>query len=288
MNTSEPSSNNLRIAIQGFSGAFHEIAANRFHGRDRVNIIPAHTFDELVDMVEKGEQADGGMMAIENTIAGSLLSNYILLNKSDLNITGEIFLRIRQNLMALPGQRIENLKEVHSHPIAIAQCRKFFKQYPQIKLISTEDTALSARRIREKGWEGIGAIASTLAADIYDMELLAEGIETNKTNFTRFLVLDKNENSSTEKAVDKVSLCFSVKHEVGSLHKVLEVLVLNKANMTKIQSVPLTGSKWQYVFFIDFVIEEGCDYHKTIMDLKSTTKNLKILGRYQKGLHYDS
>ena len=287
MINSEPS-NNLRIAIQGFSGAFHEIAANRFHGKDRVNIVPAHTFDELVEMVEQGEKVDGGLMAIENTIAGSLLSNYILLNKSDLNITGEVFLRIRQNLMALPGQTIENLHEVHSHPIAIAQCRKFFKDYPQIKLISTEDTALSARKIKEKGWKGVGAIASTLAADIYEMELLAEGIETNKTNFTRFLVLDKKANLLTKNNVDKVSLCFSVKHEVGSLHKVLEVLVLNKANMTKIQSVPLTGSKWQYVFFIDFVLEPGCDYDKTMIALRKATENLKVLGRYQKGAHYDS
>ncbi len=277
-----------RIAIQGYPGAFHEIASCCYYSQKAVEVVPADTFGDLVELVEAGTQVDGGLMAIENTIAGSLLNNYQLLNNSSLEITGEIFLRIRQNLMALPGQKISDLKEVHSHPIAIEQCRPFFKKYPQIKLVAMEDTALSAKRIREGELTGIGAIASTLAADRYKMDLLAEGIETNKKNFTRFLVLDKEVPTNLPAEINKVSICFSAPHKAGSLYAVLKVLADYRANMTKVQSVPMIGEAWRYIFFIDFLLERYSDLSPIKEQLAEHTVGLKILGKYREGMLYDS
>lgn len=276
-----------RIAIQGYPGAFHEIAAKRYHDEKKVDIIPAATFEEMIRIAEDHQKSDGGMMAIENSIAGSLMYNYTLLNESDLKISGEVYLRIKHNLMALPGQDISQLKEVYSHPMAIAQCRQFFKKHPHIRLIEDVDTALSAKMIKDKGMKGAGAIASSLAAQLYDMEILNEGIETNKRNFTRFLVLDKNDNKIQE-LPKKVSVCFSTPHKVGSLHSVLGALVGNHANMTKIQSVPILGSEWQYRFFVDFVLEHPVLFSKTIEDLTRLTKELKILGTYEIGNYHES
>ncbi len=277
-----------RIAIQGYPGAFHEIATRCYYPEQSVEMVPADTFDELVEVVEKGTFADGGMMAIENTIAGSLLKNYQLLNNSGLQITGEVFLRIRQNLMALPGQKIADLKEVHSHPVAIEQCLYFFKKHPHIKLVSMEDTALSAKRIREGELAGIGAIASSLAAERYGMDLLAEGIETNKKNFTRFLVVGKQIPTIIPSKINKISISFSVPHEAGSLHKALKVLADHQANMTKVQSVPLIGEAWRYIFFIDFILEKYSNLSAIIEELGPHTAGIKILGQYQEGVLYDS
>ncbi len=277
-----------RIAIQGYPGAFHEIATRCYYPEQSVEMVPADTFDELVEVVEKGTFADGGMMAIENTIAGSLLKNYQLLNNSGLQITGEVFLRIRQNLMALPGQKIADLKEVHSHPVAIEQCLYFFKKHPHIKLVSMEDTALSAKRIREGELAGIGAIASSLAAERYGMDLLAEGIETNKKNFTRFLVVGKEIPMIIPSKINKISISFSVPHEAGSLHKALKVLADHQANMTKVQSVPLIGEAWRYIFFIDFILEKYSNLSAIIEELGPHTAGIKILGQYQEGALYDS
>ncbi|MCB0569757.1 MAG: prephenate dehydratase [Phaeodactylibacter sp.] len=277
----------MRVSIQGYAGAFHEIAARYCFGETPIDIVPAHTFEDLVRMVEQQEQADVGLMAIENTLAGSLMHNYKLLHESRLSITGEVYLRIKQNLMALPGQRIENLREVHSHPIAIAQCREFFSRYPHIQLVETADTALSARNIREKELEGIGAIASMLAADIYGMEVLAEGIETDKKNHTRFLLLRQGQPTPIEKEVEKVSLSFAVDHQVGSLYKVLAVLAAYNANLTKIQSAPIIGHPWEYLFFLDFVMEGEVGYRQAIEAIRPLTRGLRVLGMYAKGQHYD-
>lgn len=277
----------LRVCIQGYSGAFHEIAARYCFDDQEIEIVPAHTFDELVEALEKGEKVDTALMAIENTLAGSLMYNYKLLNDSKLKIVGEVFLRIKQNLMVLPGTKMEDLQEVHSHPIAIAQCRAFFRKYPQIKLIETVDTALSARNIRENQSKNIGAIASTLAADIYDMEILAPGIETNKKNHTRFLVLERAEEVASRKGANKVSLCFSVDHEVGSLYKVLAVLAAYNVNLTKIQSAPIIGKPWEYMFFLDFVEDSKVGYQQSIDAIKPLTHNLNVLGIYKQGQHFE-
>ncbi len=276
----------LRISIQGYAGAFHEIAARHCFREGPIEIVPAHTFEDLIEMVEGREKADLGLMAIENTLAGSLMHNYHLLNRSSLSITGEVYLRIKQNLMALPGERIENLHEVHSHPIAIAQCREFFTAFPHIRLVETADTALSARNIREQGLKGIGAIASSLAAELYEMEILAESIETDKKNHTRFLVLQNEQEGHTEE-MEKVSLSFAVDHTVGSLYKVLAVLAAYNVNLTKIQSAPIIGHPWEYLFYVDFVTEGKVGYQQAIEAILPLTHKLKVLGVYKKGEHYD-
>jgi prephenate dehydratase len=296
----------LKIAIQGVQGAFHEIAARSFHEADEIEVVPAETFEELVRKVEAGE-VDSAVMAIENTIAGSLLRNYNLLNESDLRIRGEVFLRIKQNLMALKGVRIEDLKSVHSHPIALQQCVDFFQQYPHIKLIEATDTALVAQQIQEKGSRKIGAIASTLAAEIYDMNLLAESIESYKKNYTRFLYLTKNEkmttytegsflgasenylerNSFIVHDFNKVSTVFTAQHTVGSLHKALETLAKNGCNLTKIQSAPIMDKPWEYMFFMDFTIDDSSNYIPTMNALKAVTGELRILGEYKSGKYVE-
>ena len=293
----------LTIAIQGTHGAFHEIAARSFHPNGDIDIIPAETFDDLVRMVETGE-TDCAVMAIENTIAGSLLQNYNLLNDSDLRIRGEVFLRIKQNLMVLKGVRIEDLKSVHSHPIALQQCVDFFQQYPHIKLVEATDTALVAKQIQEKGSRKMGAVASTLAAEMYDMDLLAESIETYKKNYTRFLYLTKNESKiphSSEytegvhfsqksfivRDFNKVSTVFTTKHTVGSLHKALETLALNGCNLTKIQSAPIMDKPWEYMFFMDFTLDDISNYIPTMDALKRATGELRILGEYKSGKYVE-
>lgn len=277
----------LRVAIQGVPGAFHDIAARQYYGKDKVEIVPAHTFEELVGMVEKGEAADVGLMAIENTLAGSIMDNYRLLLHSSLQATGEVYLRIRQNLMALPGQSIESITEVFSHPMAIAQCSEFFRQYPHILLIEAEDTALSARLIKEKQLTHAGAIASSRAATLYSMNILAPSIETNKQNYTRFLVLERPEQAETHEEADKVSICFSVSHQVGSLHKVLSVMAAYGLNLTKIQSAPIMGKPWEYFFFVDFVCEGILDWRQGVDALRPLTMDLKVFGAYQQGSLFD-
>ena len=278
---------NLRVGIQGFPGAFHEIAARLcFEGRP-IDIVPCLTFEELVEKLEAGEEMDAALMAIENSLAGSLMANYKLLDQANLMAVGEVYLRVKQNLMVLPGVKIEDLTEVHSHPVAIEQCLEFFRQYPHIQLIRTEDTALSARNIREKGLKTVGAIASTLAADLYEMEMLAESIETNKKNYTRFLVLQRTDQAITDPDADKVSISFGVSHTVGSLHKVLAILSAYNFNMSKIQSAPIIGQPWEYRLFIDYVAEGHVSVDQAYEALRPVTHNLKLLGAYKQGTLYD-
>ncbi len=278
----------LKVAIQGYAGAFHEVAARLYFKNKDIEIIPSHTFEELIETAEQKEKADIALMAIENTIAGSLMANYRLLNESNLQIVGEILLRIKQNLMVLPGTRIEELSEVHSHPIALEQCQHFFSQYPQIQLISNADTALSAKMIVENGNKHKGAIASTLAAELYQLEIIADSIETNKQNFTRFLILQKkNQYQLVSEGVNKVSICFSVEHKAGSLHSVLAVLAAYQVNLTKIQSAPIIGKEWQYKFFVDFVMNGSQSYQQALNAIQPITQDIKILGIYKEGKHYD-
>ncbi len=275
-----------KIAIQGYAGAFHEIAAREYYKGDEIEIVPADTFGDLVTMIEKNE-TDSGLMAIENTLAGSIMYNYNLLNDSSLIIVGEIYLRIKQNLMVLKGQKLEDLKEVHSHPMAIAQCREFFKEFPHIRMVETIDTALSAKEVQEKQLKHVGAIASTLAADLYDLEIIGASIETNKENYTRFLVLERNITPEPSNNADKVSLCFSLEHEVGSLHKVLAVMAAYNINLTKIQSAPIIGKQWEYQFFVDFVTQGKVGWQHALEAIRPLTKTFKVLGNYHKGIHFE-
>lgn len=286
-NTSESSTSSapLRVCIQGYSGAFHEIAARFCFDQQDIKVVPAHTFESLIEQLESGQTADIGLMAIENTLAGSLMHNYKLLQESSLHIVDEVYLRIKQNLMVLPGQQISDLTEVHSHPVAIQQCRKFFRDYPNIRLVQIEDTALAARNIKEQKLKHVGAIASSLAADIYGMEMLAKGIETNKKNHTRFLVLQNQK--QIKKEANKVSLSFSVDHEVGSLYKLLAVLAAYNINLTKIQSAPIIGRPWEYRFFVDFISAGNMSIEQAIEAIRPLAHNLKVMGIYPRGQHHD-
>ena len=271
----------LRVSIQGYAGAFHEAAARQhFHDREVIT-VPGHTFAEVVQQVETGA-SDVALMAIENTLAGSLMENYELLQRSDLRITGEVYLRIRQNLMALPGVAIEELREVYSHPIALMQVREFFQAWPKIRLVESADTALSAQHVQELGDRTRGAVAASIAARLYNLDILAHGIETNKLNHTRFLVLERGRNTNGDRG-DKVSMSFSVSHEAGSLSRVLMVLDAYKINLTKIQSAPIVGRPWQYRFYVDFLLNGNITLTQALAGIRPITKELRILGVYPAG-----
>ena len=276
-----------RVAIQGVQGAFHEIAARYFHTEGSMEVVPSDTFDILFENVENG-LADAAVMAIENTIAGTILRNYNLLNNSNLRIKGEVFLRIKQNLMALPNVRIEDIEEVHSHPIALQQVEDFFLKYPHIKLIEAHDTALVAKEIQEKGFKNRGAIASELAAEIYGMDILAASIETYKKNFTRFLyITSENTEGGIVPDFNKVSLVFNTNHTVGSLHKAMEVLAKNNCNLTKIQSAPIMDKPWEYMFFVDFTLNNYSNYPNAMLELHRVAGNVKVLGEYKSAQYFE-
>lgn len=271
----------LRVSIQGVSGAFHEIASRKHFAGQELEIVAAHTFEEEVDQLLSGA-SDRALMAIENTVAGSLMNNFELLFSHDLQIVGEEYLRIEQNLLGLPGCTIDQLEEVRSHYMAIAQCRPYFRQYPQIRLVESADTALSAKEVAENGDPAIGAIASNLAADLFGLEILAKGIETNKKNHTRFLVLSKGRELNYE-AGNKVSLCFAVAHEPGAFYRVLAVLAAYQINLTKIQSTPIVGQPWNYRFFVDFIAEGHVGWLQALEAIQPITTDLRILGVYPAG-----
>lgn len=277
-----------RVVIQGIQGAFHEIAARHYFESNNVEVVPAMTFKNLIEKASDSEVSDFAIMAIENTIAGSLLQNYILLKDSNLTVVGEVLLRIKHNLLALPGTQVEDLKEVHSHPMAILQCEEFFREHPHIRLVEADDTAASAMRVKEGGKKNIGAIASALAAEQIGLDVLAPEIETNHRNYTRFLVLERKNGHKYKNHHIKVSVSFALAHEIGSLSSILNNLSKNHTNLTKIQSMPIIGKEWQYYFFVDFIINGRGDFDTIIADLKRDTSELKILGTYEKGEYYDS
>ncbi len=277
-----------KVIIQGYRGAFHEIAAQNYFGRETLDIISADSFLELVTRIESSDDHLIGMMAIENTLYGSLLQNYKLLRASNVTIIGEVYLRVAQQLLGKPGTRLSDLKEVSSHPVAIAQCKEFFMDYPAIDLIESVDTALSAREVSESEGNDKGAIASRLAAKLYGLDVISDDIETNKKNFTRFLVLKKNNGQKVSDQANKVSIVFKARHEVGSLYKVLGILSAYNLNMTKIHSAPVVGEVWTYKFFIDFELEGLVGYQHAIEAIRPLVDDLKILGIYEKGKHYEN
>ena len=270
-----------RVAIQGVKGCFHEQAARLFYEQNEgvlPDIYECSTFDSLYSSVDAGE-ADAAVMAIENTVSGGLLPNFELLRKYDRKIKGEVFLRIQQNLMALPGQRIEDIKEVRTHYMAINQTREFFKNYPWIRLVESEDTAKSAAEVASEGLMGVGAVASTLAAELYGLEVMAESIETYKQNFTRFLILD--DSIQVDKAkVNKSSMCFTLSHTPGSLAHVLTILSFYGMNLTRIQSLPIPGQEWQYFFYVDIKFQDYQRYEQALAAVRPLMEDLNILGEY--------
>ena len=273
----------LRVAIQGGYGAFHEIAALHYFGRDNVDIVPGQTFSQLLKNLAN-QHADYGIMAIENMVAGSIIPNYKLLKDSNMKIVGEIYLRIKQNLVALPGQTVDDIKEVYSHSMALLQCQDFFEQHPHIRYIESPDTALSAKQIRDEQLMGVGAISSEQAAVRYNLEVIKAGIESNKKNYTRFLILkDRNGDEEEEKEVNKSSLTFALAHKIGSLSKVLSIFSFHHINLSKIQSLPIIGKDWEYQFYVDVEFDDYERYQQALSAVAPFTSGLEILGEYKRG-----
>lgn len=277
--------NSKRVAIQGYSGCFHEEAArifyNRFDGTSPA-ITECATFDDLYRSLDTGK-ADAAIMAIENTVSGGLLPNFELLRKYNVKIKGEVFLRIQQNLLALPGQKIEDIREVRTHYMAINQTRPFFQAYPHIRLVESEDTAKSAADVASQKLMGVGAVASLFAAELYGLEVLQESIETYKQNFTRFLILDDGITIPKEK-VNKVSLCFTLPHKAGSLAQILTILSFYDMNLTRIQSLPIPGKSWQYFFYADIKFDNYLRYSQAISAVRPLMEDLNVLGEYEAAL----
>ncbi len=270
----------MRTAIQGEKGCFHEVAARLFFADEIIDIVPCNTFDLTLMAVKEGK-ADYAAMAIENARSGSILSNYTLIRESGMKIIGEINLRIKQNLMALPGQQLTAIREIRSHPIALSQCMTYLSHLRGVSLVETDDTAGSARYISENKLKGVGAVAPAAAAEIYELEILAHGIETYKKNYTRFLILGDEKDARTDG--NKVSICFSTGHLPGSLAAVLVRLAELDINLSKIQSVPKLNGDWEYMFYADLELKPDHDMGLIKNVLENYTTNLEILGVYNKG-----
>jgi prephenate dehydratase len=270
----------MKIAIQGEKGSFHEVAARIYFNNDSFDILPCTTFDLTLIAVNDGK-ADYAVMAIENARSGSILYNYNLIRESGMKILGEINLRIRQNLMALPGQSIMSIREIRSHPIALSQCMTYLNHLHGVTIVESDDTAGSARYISENKLQGIATIASSAAAEIYGLEIIAPGIETYKKNYTRFLVMGRKEKEN--KDGNKVSICFSTGHKPGSLAAVLVRLAELDINLSKIQSVPRLNGEWEYMFYLDLELTPDHDIGLIRNVLENYTTNLEVLGIYNKG-----
>src|SRR5665811_1119458 len=272
---------NKKISIQGFEGSFHQVAARQFFGND-VEIICCSTFREVVKIASDKNESNGGIMAIENSLAGSILPNYNLLQKSHLKIVGEVYLKINQNLLINPRVKLEDIREVHSHPMALLQCMDYLEKY-NWKLIETEDTALSAKHIHQHRSKHIAAIASKLAAELYQLNIVAPNIHTLKNNYTRFLVLQHADKVKQIDNADKASLIFNTDHSKGSLAKVLTKIADGDINLSKLQSMPIPGSDWKYSFHADLEFETIDQFNKVIKNIKPLTKDLKVYGIYKNG-----
>jgi len=271
----------LKIAIQGIKGSNHHQVARTYFG-DAVAIEECMSFDGLVDSLV-AKESDKGIMAIENSIAGSIIPNYALVYNKELHIIGEHYLNIHHNLMVLKGQKIEDIKEVHSHPMALLQCKEFFKQYPTIKLVEDVDTAETAKRIQDNQLKGIGAIAPKVAANLYDLEIISDDIQTIKNNATRFIIVKTTNKELPEAAINKASLRFVLDHKRGSLATVLNVMSDCSLNLTKIQSLPVIEQPWKYAFFVDVTFDAYANFAKAKALLKIMAEEFKILGEYKNG-----
>jgi prephenate dehydratase len=270
----------LKVAIQGYEGSFHDVAARRYWPDQKLELIPADSFDILGQMVKNGE-ADIAVMAIENSIAGSILQNYRILRENDFWVSGDIYLRIKHNLLAVKGASLHDIRQVASHPMAINQCRQFLGQYHDWKLIESEDTALSAKHIADKNKKSKACIASTQAAEIYNLDILAPGIETNKTNYTRFFIVNKLKTEIAPDA-DKVSVYIRIPDKKGQLLKVLQVIEDHNLNMSKLQSFPVIGSFREYFFHIDIEFDHISQYLGLKDDLINLTFEYEETGIYKR------
>lgn len=267
-----------KVAIQGIQGSFHQQVANEYFGSN-IQVVECVTFKDVAKQLNKGN-ADYAVMAIENSIAGALIPNYALIDDHHFNVLGEYFLKISLNLMALPGQTIEDITEVHSHPIALLQCAKFLEKHKHIKVIESSDTAITARRIREENLKGISALAGPTASDIFDLEILAPEVQSVESSITRFMILEKNKSNFVADSINKASMKFELDDTPGSLATVLNVMNNCKLNLTKIQSMPIVEKPFQYSFFVDVVFDEYSSFEKAKSVLEIMTTHFRVLGEY--------
>jgi prephenate dehydratase len=270
-----------KVTIQGYEGSFHQVAARQFFGKN-VEVITCGTFKEVVCIGEDKKQSDGAVMAIENSIAGSILPNYNLLQKSKLQVIGEVYLSISQNLLANKGVRLEDIKEIHSHPMAILQCLDYLEKY-NWKLVETEDTALSAKLVQQHKSKHIAAIASKFAAQLYDLNVLTPDVHTLKNNITRFLIMEPIAAKTKIENADKASIYFQTDHSRGILSKVLAKIAQGNVNLSKLQSMPIPGSTFKYGFYADLEFENNKQIEKVLESVKALTNSTKVLGLYSKG-----
>ena len=273
-----------KVSIQGYEGSFHQAAARNFFG-DGVEVIPCATFREVVKIAANPKESTGGVMAIENSIAGSILPNYNLLQKSGLTIVGEVYLQIRQHLMVNRGVTLNDIREVHSHHMAIQQCLEYLDKHSW-KLVETEDTALSAKLVHQHKSKHIAAIASRLAAELFELEVIAPNIQTMKNNYTRFLILQPQKVHEALEDANKASVNFHTDHSKGSLARVLTRIAEMGINLSKLQSFPIPGSDWQYSFHADMEFDSVEQFEKVIDDIRPVTEDLKVYGVYRKGETY--
>lgn len=273
---------NKKVGIQGIKGSFHHLVAMDYYHKD-VEVMEHLSFHELAQKLA-AKETNEAVMAIENSIAGSILPNYALIDEYNLSVIGEHYTPVNMNLMAIKGQRIEDIKKVFSHPMALLQCKEFFKKHPHIKLIEDADTAEAAKRISDEGKMKVAAVASPAAAEMYGLEILAKEIHTIKSNATRFLVLGTERQKSNGVQLDKASLKFFLKSDRGSLVSVLNILRDSYLSLTKIQSLPIIDEPWKYSFFVDVIFERTEDFEKAIDVLRIMTEDLKILGIYKNNL----
>ena len=277
-----PFGKDLGWAIQGYEGSFHQVAAQLYFGK-KVEVIACDNFRDVVKVAGNKKESDGGVMAIENSIAGSILANYNLLQKSNLKIIGEIYLQIRQNLMVSRGVTLEDIREVHSHTMALQQCYDFLDKH-KWKLVETEDTALSAKHIHQHNSKHIAAIASKLAAELYDLDVIAPNIQTLKNNYTRFLILQRQEAAQPVTSANKASVNFHTDHSRGSLAKVLTKIAEGGINLSKLQSFPIPGSDFKYSFHADMEFDTINQFENVIEQITPLTVEIKIYGVYKRGI----
>lgn len=275
--------NKLKVTIQGIAGCYHDAAARAYFADRDIDTIPCDTFHAMFDMLDT-DASLLGILAIENTIAGALLQNHELLRKSNLTIVGEHKMRISHVLAALPGQELNQLTEVNSHPMALMQCEQYLRRHPNLQIVEKLDTAGSAKDIAEQKLLGHAAVCGEYAANLYNLNIIDKGIETNKRNFTRFLILADPllapELRPKEEQLDKASVVFTLPHTHGALSKVLTIFSFYDMNLSKIQSMPIIGREWEYRFYVDLTFDSFVRYRQAIDAVRPLLNDFKILGEY--------
>lgn len=274
---------NIRVTIQGVAGCYHDAAAREYFAGQEIETVPCDTFPDMFAALSV-DASMLGILAIENTIAGSILPNHELLRKSNLEIIGEHKMRISHVLAALPGETFDSLYEVNSHPMALMQCEQFLRSHPRMKMIEKFDTAGSAREIAEQSLNGHAAVCGEYAAELYGLNILAKSIETNKRNFTRFLILADplvaREIKPRDESLDKASIVFTLPHTHGALSKVLTIFSFYDINLSKIQSLPIVGREWEYRFYVDLTFDSFVRYRQALDAVRPLINDFRVLGEY--------